>query len=438
MRIGEWFWHLVNLTNLLYSEMAHKPTKDLEVNRNESVQFTYFPTRSGKCARCGKQTLRKCSRCSGPWLCHKACEMAYDFYEHNFACAIRRPLDSADYLEQACWKNEIPADLDALEDFGFTKFASAFDQIKLLGVFIGLTRMGVGNRELRQWKEEGTLTANIVSKYEAEPNRCWGRYYPWLQKRLHIFNRHTKLPPPDLFDVVRPYLDPDDQSKYLHELMPDAKRKSFMLYAILHNGWHPDPGHSESSIQDLYFTFGFCVCCNHEAEQELAKLYIMLILKCSFQEFWSAYQSNSLAFLMDANELGTERNNIPHLHTFLSIRPGDWCSTVWHLRLFTQSRITIPGRHVAVDYGFLNCKTVEEEFALKATYTHLLETPRVDPMELHAACVKGEVYGFASLYLPNLEQRFRRLMRNPYPLQIDYEWVGKWRLPSLVHSQSGW
>jgi len=144
--------------------MAHTPTEDLEVKRNEPEQFTYFPTRTGKCARCGKQTSRKCSRCSGPWLCRKACEMAYDFYEHNFTCAIRRPLDSADYLERACWRNEIPADLDALEDFGFTKFASAFDQTKLLGVFVGLTQMGVGNRELRQWKEEGTLTANIVSK----------------------------------------------------------------------------------------------------------------------------------------------------------------------------------------------------------------------------------------------------------------------------------
>ncbi|KAI5983585.1 hypothetical protein EDD15DRAFT_1859279 [Pisolithus albus] len=419
-------------SNKAHEAIANSETED----KIDSTQYSRSPLSSGKCSHCGRITSRKCSRCTGPWLCNKACEHAYDLYDHNFRC---RPLDSADYLERACRKNEIPDDIDTLEKFGFTKFPSAFDQRNLLDVFIGLTQMGIGNRELRKWQQDGMLVPNIMSAYEGNPKYSRRAYYKSFREKLYILNRiDTEAYTPDVLAIARHHLDAGDQFKDLHELVPDAKRKSFLLYATLVNGWHPDPSHPERSMQDLYYTFGFCLCCDVHAERELVGLYRTLISKCSFQEFWLAYQSYSLVSLMDTNGLGKACRNIRHLKKFLKTRPNSWCPTVWHLRLFTQSQAALPGRHVAIDYGFLNCETVEEQLALKETYKRLLEIPRVDPMELHAACINGQLYSFTRKYLPDLQRRFRKLMKNLYPTHGNTEGAGKWRWASPVHCQSGW
>ncbi|KAI6028949.1 hypothetical protein EDC04DRAFT_3142747 [Pisolithus marmoratus] len=412
---------------------------EMENDKAEVTRFSYLPSRFGKCAHCDRKTSRKCSKCTGPWLCSKVCEGAYDFYDHNFKCAIGRPLDSADYLQRACWRDEIPDDTNTLEEFGFTKFPSAFDQRDLLGIFIGLTHMGIGSRQLRRWQEDGTLVPNIMSTYERDPKYSGGGHYRWFRENLCILNRTSaNTNTSDMFAIARPHLDPCDLSKDPHELVPDAKRKSFLLYAILLNGWHPNPNHSDKFIQDLYYTFGFCLCSDIHSKRALGTLYTMLIFKCSFQDFWLAYQSHSLISLMDAKGLRRARQNIQYLESFLKIRPNEWCPTVWHLRLFTQSQASLPGRYVASDYGFFNCETVEEHFSLKETYKRLLQNPNLDPMELHTACIKGELYSFARTYLPNLQPRFRKLMKNSYPTHINTDRAGKWRWTSPVHCQSGW
>lgn len=231
-----------NWSNKAHEAVANSETED----KIEFTQYSCSLLSSGKCARCGRKTSRKCSKCTDPWLCNKACEDAYGFYDHNFRCAIRRPLDSADYLERACWKNEIPDDIDTLEKFGFTKFPSVFDQRNLLGIFTGLTQMGIGNRELRRWQEDGMLVPNIVSAYEGNPKYSHRAYYIWFREKLYILNRvDTNAYTPDMLAIARPHLDAGDQFKNLHELVPSTKRKSFLLYAILLNGWHPDPSHPE-------------------------------------------------------------------------------------------------------------------------------------------------------------------------------------------------
>ncbi|KAL4069066.1 hypothetical protein J3A83DRAFT_3472439 [Scleroderma citrinum] len=375
-----------------------------------------------ECAYCGCKTPRKCSKCGGPRLCSQSCEISWGDRGHNFHCALGRPLDSADHLLRDCEENVFPDDEDTLEDFGFTKFASVYDKQKLLGLYIGLTRIiGVASRELHQWQVEGTLVKNIISKFEAIPQHCRGGYYPWFRENLHVFNSDSSQ---DFLAAVRPYLEPEDRSKAPHELTPEAKAKSFVLYSLLLNGYHPNPSLSDKMGEDLYFQFGFVAGRGFEGERVLPILYRRLISKCSFKEFWHAHQSNSLISLMDANGLQSERKRVHHLEPFLKMKPNGWCPTVWHLRLFTYSSNAIPPRYITVDYGFSNCNTVEEKFALKNVYKDLLQSPQVDPMELHAACVKGKLYDFARQYDPNLKQRFRRLMRNPYPLEVDVEWAG--------------
>ncbi|KAH7884981.1 hypothetical protein F5I97DRAFT_1311550 [Phlebopus sp. FC_14] len=395
-----------------HKEGLHEAERDKQ-SRSRDIPPAKASKTCGKCNNCHRETSRKCRKCGRLWFCSEKCEDDNNNPDHLFMCAIGRPLDTADYLYRACWDNEFPEDEETLEDFGFSNFPSAYDQSKLLGLYIGLLlHMKVSHRELRRWQQEGTLTANIKSKYEEIPAGYRGGYYPWFLENLQVFQGENGAR--DIFEAALPYLDPEDDPRNLE---PQAKRLSFLLYGMLLNGYHPNPTQTEEVIQTLYFTFGFCTGCGSQGEQELPRLYRTLISRCSFKEFWTAYESNSLISLFDAYRLSAERKRINHLDTFLN-RNSCEAPTVWRLRTFTQSTNTYPPHYLAVDYGFFNCDTVEERSALKNVYKDLLECPRADPMELHAACIKGKLYDFAKEYLPRLEQRFVRLMKNPYPLPI--------------------
>ncbi|KAI5992173.1 hypothetical protein EDD15DRAFT_2577266 [Pisolithus albus] len=399
------------------------PVEDAETHDLPgSSEHSEIPRLSGECRNCELETARRCSKCHGPWLCSEYCENEWACYGHTFNCAIGRPLDTADYLVRACWTDS-PDDLDddTKKDFGFTKFTSARDAYTLLRVYASLVRyMEVGSRELHKWQEEGKLAENIIAKYEVIPESSRDGYYPWFRKNLHIFN--SRGGPPDFFAVARPYLDPADREKEPHQLFPEAKRKSFILYAFLLNGHRPDP--AIESQKDLYFEFGFVTGCGLEGERVLPWVYRSLISKCSFTEFWTAFELNNLVALMDAKGLGPLRRGIQHLEAFLKINSNDSCPTVWRLRLFVRSQDVDPLAPVATDYGFFNCQTVEEKFALKGEYKELLESPNVDPMKLHAACIQGKLYDFAREHKPNLQQRFKRIMTNCYSLPDDTQSVG--------------
>lgn len=270
--------------------------------------------------------------------------------------------------------------------------------------------MEVGSRELHQWQVEGKLTENIISKYEAIPKQARGGYYPWFLKNLHIFEGPTDQSS-DMLTIARPYLEPADRSKKPHELNPEGKRQAFILYGLLLNGYHPNPT-TGPITEELYMKFGFCVCDSLWNEARLNALYNKLISKCTFKEFWTALESKTLLSLFDLNGLKEDRKGIMHLETVLD----KWgIPSVWYLQLFTQTSDMDPTRSVYVDYGFSNCRTIEEKFALKGVYKKLLET-HVDRMELHAACISGKLYEFVSKHDSNLDRRFKGLMKNPYPL----------------------
>ncbi|KIO03216.1 hypothetical protein M404DRAFT_1001491, partial [Pisolithus tinctorius Marx 270] len=223
---------------------------------------------------------------------------------------------------------------------------------------------------------------------------------------------------------ARPYLDPADREKEPHQLVPEAKRKSFILYALLLNGYHPNPSIEPDTIcKELYFEFGFVTGRGSEGEQVLPWVYRKLIPECTFTEFWTAFQSNNLVALMDEKGLGPERKKVLHFEDFMKIKRNYPRPSVWRLRHFVHSQGVDPPLSVFMDYGFFNCITVGEVFSLKEVYQELLESPRVDPMELHAACIKGNLYSFARRHNPNLEQRFKTLMTNIYPLRNNTQWA---------------
>ncbi|KAL6307475.1 hypothetical protein BKA93DRAFT_893568 [Sparassis latifolia] len=367
----------------------------------------------GECEQCETETSRKCSKCNRPWLCSENCERLYDSPYHNFLCAIDRPLDSADYLYLACLKDTFPDDSDTLNDYGFSRLLSVGDQSKLLGLYRGVfLYMNTNVRDLHKWQLEGTLAANIIAMYEKIPEGSRGGYYPWFLQNRHIVDSTSaEIDPHEMqntfFAIARPYLDPADKDKAVQEFTPQAKRDSFMLYALLLRGWHPDP----VSLPDLFFDFGFCTC----RETPLAFLYLDLIKRCTFTEFWKAHQSNSLIPLFDAYGLAQHRKRMPHLEAFLAVgsNVNDFRPSVWNLVLFLNTEGADAPRYLLVDYGFLNCDNAKEKLDLKEVYTRLLK--KVDPMDLHNACITGRLYDFASRHTP-LSHRFQRLMRNPYPL----------------------
>ncbi|KAI6037930.1 hypothetical protein EDC04DRAFT_3141842 [Pisolithus marmoratus] len=241
----------------------------------------------------------------------------------------------------------------------------------------------------------------------------------WLPQNLYVLGG-----PYEFLAVARSYLSQADREKEPHQLVPEAKRKSFMLYAMLLNGYRPDPSIQFGIISKvLYFEFGFVTGRGSEGEQVLPWVYRSLISKCSFREFWTAFQSNDLVALMDAKGLGPMRKEVQHFEAFMTIGRNYWCPTVWPLRCFVNSPDMAAPLSVTMDYGFFNCKTVEETFSLKGVYKELLESPKVDPIELHAACAQGKLYDFARGHKPNLERRFKKLMINIYPLYNNAEGV---------------
>jgi len=85
---------------------------------------------------------------------------------------------------------------------------------------------------------------------------------------------------------------------------------------------------------------------------------------------------------------------------------------------------------VLVDYGFLNCKTNEQETCLLGLYQGLIKFTSAKPIELHEACMKGKLADFivekfeemlaknqltAGKYYPWFLEN-KDIVKNPYPL----------------------
>lgn len=365
-----------------------------------------------ECFVCSKPTKRKCSACGTLPLCGNRCEDVVDYPRHTFRCS-KRPIDTADHLKFACIEDELPTDPDTMRDFGFSAFSSFDQRSKLFGLYIGLLHekhLAVSSRALHKWQVDGVLAEEIVAKYETLPQGSRGGYYPWFLKNRHcvekVADAVTKTEESE-FARIQPYLDVADRGKNPGSFAPKAKQGAALFYKILLDGWHPPP----RSV--LWYDLGFCTCTRIGAEGKLGPAYLMLINKCTFLEFWSAFENCQLASLFQAKSLGATLREFKNLDVFLSTPRAGPHPSVWELNKFLCLDDAEPIRSVLVDYGFFYCKTAKDRLDLKDIYRHVLET--TDPMDLHRACLRGELYDFAKLAI-NVDPRFRAIMKNPYPL----------------------
>ncbi|KAL8676912.1 MAG: hypothetical protein Q9186_006609 [Xanthomendoza sp. 1 TL-2023] len=359
---------------------------------------------------------------------------------HLFTCS-KRPLTSADYLWEALGQDLMPQDDDVLKDFGFNNVLFGLDQTKLFGVYRGLYLSGKFSAEdIHVWRSEGSLAEKIKEFYFDIAESSRGRYFPWLLENLHVLGRpmnqdeSQQLLIASFRDKARRCLDIKDRNEETAKsLKPRAKATSYSLLARVLHQISPNP------IEESWYSFGFVTCRGENEEGILVALYQLLltgtltgsdgnffydfyrgnaIQPVTFTQFWEAYEEGTLNQLIDSKGLKELRSRLPFLEGFLSVPPGGPHLSVWDLKQFLEindpTDLT-PCPSVIADYGFHNCATDEETCTLMEIYKEVLRT--ANPLDLHQACVAGELFRFANDYV-RMKDSWRPLMRNCYPLKM--------------------
>ena len=328
----------------------------------------------------------------------------------------------------------MPQDEDVLEDFGFNNVPFGKDRTYLLGVYVDLYRSGKFSAEnLHEWRVGGILIDKIKEFYYTIPENSRGQYFPWFLKNFYFQERPVTKDEAQqkliatFHDKARPYLDIEDRNRTVRDLKPEAKGTSYCLLAEILLRSSPNP------IERNWYSFGFVTCCGHGEESMLVDLYQLLLTEsdgdffyefhnrrrgviqpATFTQFWKAYEAGTLIHLMDSKGLKELRSRLPFLEDFLSVPPAGPRPSVWNLKQFFEISDPMdypPNQSVNIDYGFDNCNTFEETCTLLEIYGKVLET--ANPLELHQACMAGDLFQFTSGYV-QMEEQWRSLMRNSY------------------------
>jgi hypothetical protein len=330
----------------------------------------------------------------------------------------------------------MPEEEEVLEDFGFDNLVSAQDKTYLLGVYIGLYLSGQFSAEdIHEWRVRGTLVDKIKEYYYSISEMSRGQYFPWFLK-----NSYALGPPKTkeesqqrliatFFDKAKPYLDEKDRNTAAKDLNPEAKSLSYCLLAQTLLRITPNPAEKN------WYSFGFVTCRGQDEERILVNLYQLLLTQsdgsffyeyhsrqrgaiqpATFTQFWKAYEAGTLIQLMDSKGLKELRSRLPFLEEFLSVPPIGPRPSVWNLKQFLEiddPMAPTPTRSVEVDYGFINCRTLEDTCTLIEIYKKVLLT--ANPLELHKACVAGDLFWFAAGHI-QMKKTWEPLMQNLYPL----------------------
>lgn len=393
---------------------------------------------SHRCRMCDRLVQWRCPLCDQGSYCSARC--ASQSPAHRFRCA-GRALTTADYLESAVLADEIPDDPQTMEDLGFDRCKTWFQQSHLLGLYIGLFQgLNVSSDEIDSWNRNGTLIENIISKYETLPKHKQGGYFPWFINNRHILEKRTKTYPRhsgnQLVDAIRDaavFLGLEDHDKRFKELQPVEKRDCFLLFAMAQKHMHPNP----MGPGDLWYRFGFCICGDEHDEGELGSLYSTLlggdkfrvdyakslgedaapqpgIPKASFEQFWTAYNDGEVIPLMDRYGLEEGRRRFPGLGPFLALRHSTRHPMVWRLKhslAFEAAAVNIPAEALlgAQYYGFSSSLNARTRIELRSLYKSLMG--RRDPLEIERARSEGRLFSYAQERLPSIESNVAQVLQ---------------------------
>jgi len=265
--------------------------------------------------------------------------------------------------------------------------------------------------------------------FEEIPPQSRGQYYPWFLEHQDFLDPSlepsTKVAEDFRLELVmRAWRHvggrPLPNSTALNDIniekatWSEHKRDCFDLCSLLLSDLHPCPS------QSIWLSFGFCTTRNQYFEMQLGITYRTLVMRCSFEEFYHAYDSCSLLQLFSSKNINLEQFGL-QLADFLANGPR-MNKSVWNLKQFViaDEPDSVPVPPVRVDYGFFNCRNEEEVIQLKEVYKRVFEDSNGDPLKLHDACLQGKIYDYVRtiLKLKKKDQRplFRRLMKNIYSL----------------------
>jgi hypothetical protein len=379
----------------------------------------------------------KCAGCnSKEAYCSKACQIAH-WPHHIFDCYAYRgkTVPSAYHLARSCYRDLLPIDEQTLEDYGFNRAIMPSNQTMLLGLYQGLFNyFEIKPKTVLTWKREGILIPEIKKVFEGIPPQNRGQYYPWFLEHQDLLDPSLEPSTKVMEDfrlgmVMRAWRHfggrPLPNSTAFNDIeiekatWPQYKQDCFNLCELVLSNLHPNP------FQCMWLSFGFCTTRSQYDEMQLGRAYRTLVMSCSFEEFYQAYDSCSLVQLFSSKNINLERFSL-HLADFLVNAPR-MNKSVWNLKQFViadepdSDTGSVPVPSVRVDYGFFNCRNEEEVVQLKEVYKKVFkEESNGDPLKLHEACLQGKIYDYVrtTLKLKKKDQRplLRRLMKNIYPL----------------------
>ena len=219
---------------------------------------------------------------------------------------------------------------------------------------------------------------------------------------------YSSDPTAEFFRDANHYLPPHERNTGFKRLEPQAKRNTFLLVASILSGRNPLPEWK------AYHVFGYPACRTYDEEQSLGGIYRAILEESEskpriFQQLWKALEENNVVRLIDEHEYTLFRREIPSLERFFSTRPGKR-QTVWLLVQFIRSSgNTDPPPDLRLDYGFDRCRMREQVAHLKDLYVKILDV--YHPMDLHKACIAGQLLELAMEAYPGLSSEHHRMLR---------------------------
>ncbi|KAI0737744.1 hypothetical protein C8Q80DRAFT_302116 [Daedaleopsis nitida] len=396
----------------------------------------YAEAEEPKCPSCKKPpgNMRRCSGCKKVSYCGAACQQSHWFL-HIFDCQPGKPISTVYYLARAIHHGTVPVDAQTRMDYGIEKAQQLVDGSAgrmLCGLYKGLIHHHqVPLKTLRQWQKDKRLVEEIKAIYEPLTLKNRGVYYPWFLRHQHVLNgrsldEHTadRLADETIHNSWRAtwrVIYGAGSEPSLDDIIAQRARYSFEqfacfdLYALLLSKFVPPPS------TPLWKLFGFVAALDTGDETEIGRKYERLMYhQCPFDEFSAACASRTIPALFVRHGVTWAPQDAALKARFDDAMSGDLRATksVWDLKHYVDRLVCAypdeapPPLPPSVwrAYGFTNCRNASEQELLKKLYMQLFQNQRTDPLALHEACMKSELFEFAQTHGVTLAPKYRRLL----------------------------
>ncbi|KAJ7149221.1 hypothetical protein C8R43DRAFT_505180 [Mycena crocata] len=309
---------------------------------------------SHRCASCGVSASVRCSACRKAWYCSKKCQRE-EWSGHLVDCNPGRPITSADHLRAAVHRKKVPENPEALSDYGFTRVDEMGGKA-LLDVYRVVFDEGVHSRDINSWEKLGSLLKEVEKLLKRLETWKTQLVMPWFEAHRYAFDPALPIPQeanPLLLAVEGAQVKlwnsvgdfPSQSIGDIRKAMNrdwSEERLDFFLFRSTLELFHPAPS------LDTWVDFGFCACHDESEEGFLNVTYQILVGRCSYDEFFEAYNTSTIIDLLDAKELRGRRMVLPYLEDVLSGSPRVFKS-VWYLKQHTV--LSRPSVHITRHIG---------------------------------------------------------------------------------------